>query len=70
MNKRCEYKLCSHGTSWKSYGNNQDAHPYPAFWSDGRSIIFTSDMDGLPCIYNRVDLEQRPYIIQLVSIAM
>lgn len=53
---RLEERLCSHGTSWKSYGNTQDAHPHPAFSPDGTFIIFTSDMEGIPCIY-KVDLE-------------
>ncbi|TBL80280.1 oligogalacturonate lyase family protein [Paenibacillus thalictri] len=53
---RREEKLVSHGTSWKTYGNNQDAHPHPAFAPDGSFIIFTSDMEGIPCIY-KVDLE-------------
>jgi oligogalacturonide lyase len=56
VQERKEYKLCSHGTSWKSYGNTQDAHPHPAFSPDGTFIIFTSDMEGIPCIY-KVDLD-------------
>ena len=54
--RKKEEKLCMHGSRWKSYGNNQDAHPHPAFSPDGSFIIFTSDMDGIPGIY-RVDLE-------------
>ncbi|GHV06319.1 oligogalacturonate lyase [Spirochaetia bacterium] len=43
--------LCRHDTKWKSYGNNQDAHPHPAFTPDSKKIVFTSDRDGLPGIY-------------------
>ncbi|MCR8633101.1 oligogalacturonate lyase family protein [Paenibacillus radicis (ex Xue et al. 2023)] len=55
VQQRREEKLCSHGTSWKPYGNTQDAHPHPAFAPDGSFIIFTSDMEGIPCIY-KIDL--------------
>ncbi|OXM83398.1 oligogalacturonate lyase family protein [Paenibacillus rigui] len=55
VEKRKEERLCSHGTSWKSYGNTQDAHPHPAFSPDGTFIVFTSDWEGSPCIY-RVNL--------------
>ncbi|NHN29591.1 oligogalacturonate lyase family protein [Paenibacillus agricola] len=55
VQNRREEKLCCHHTSWKSYGNTQDAHPHPAFSPDGSFIIFTSDMEGIPCIY-KVDL--------------
>ncbi|HBM80646.1 MAG TPA: hypothetical protein DD426_07405 [Clostridiaceae bacterium] len=48
---RKEEKLCFHGTSWKSYGSTQDCHPHPAFTPDENAIIFTSDMDGKPCVY-------------------
>ncbi|MFE5324401.1 oligogalacturonate lyase family protein [Paenibacillus sp. NPDC056579] len=51
VGKRSEEKLCSHGTSWRSYGNTQDAHPHPAFSPDGSFVVFTSDMAGKPCIY-------------------
>ncbi|TVY05433.1 oligogalacturonate lyase family protein [Paenibacillus cremeus] len=53
---RREEKLCSHGTSWKTYGHTQDSHPHPAFSPDGTFMVFTSDMEGIPCIY-KVDLE-------------
>ncbi|MDF2926883.1 MAG: oligogalacturonate lyase [Paenibacillaceae bacterium] len=46
-----EQVLCEHGTSWKSYGTTQDAHPHPAFSPDGRRIVFTSDREGLPAVY-------------------
>jgi oligogalacturonide lyase len=51
VQQRKEEKLCSHGTSWGSYGNTQDAHPHPAFSPDSSFIIFTSDKEGTPCIY-------------------
>jgi oligogalacturonide lyase len=48
---RSEERLCSHGSSWKAYGTSQDSHPHPAFSPDGRKVVFTSDMHGLPSIY-------------------
>lgn len=51
VKEKREYKLCSHGTSWGSYGSNQDAHPHPAFSPDSQFIIFTSDREGIPSIY-------------------
>lgn len=51
VNRKHEYKLCYHGTSWKSYGSVQDTHPHPAFSPNSQFIIFTSDMNGMPCIY-------------------
>lgn len=51
VKKRKEEKLCFHGSSFKSYGDGQDCHPHPAFSPDGKTVIFTSDMDGKPCIY-------------------
>lgn len=39
--------LCLNGSSWTS----QDCHPHPVFDSAGRSILFTSDQDGLRRIY-------------------
>lgn len=45
-------KLCFHGTSWKhTYGSSQDAHVHPAFSPDQTMVVFTSDKDGLPCVY-------------------
>lgn len=55
--RKQERVVCVHGTSWKSYGNTQDAHPHPAFTPDGRSIVFTSDREGVPAIY-MVDVTQ------------
>ncbi len=47
-----EVPLCYHGTSWTAaYGDPQDAHPHPGFTPDGKYVIFTSDRDGLPCVY-------------------
>jgi oligogalacturonide lyase len=51
VKERKEEKLCYHGSSFKSYGNTQDCHPHPSFTSDGKAVIFTSDMEGKPCIY-------------------
>jgi oligogalacturonide lyase len=51
VNSKIEEKLCIHGSSFKSYGNTQDSHPHPAFSPDGKYVIFTSDMDGMPGIY-------------------
>lgn len=48
---KSEEVLCAHGTSWKSYGTTQDAHPHPAFSPDGSKIVFTSDREGIPAIY-------------------
>lgn len=48
---RAEAPLCWHGSQWKSYGSVQDAHPHPAFSPDGRFVIFTTDREGVPCIY-------------------
>jgi len=55
VNGKREEKLCIHGSSWKSYGNTQDAHPHPTFSPDGKFVIFTSDMSGTPAIY-KIDL--------------
>lgn len=55
VNNRTEERLCSHGTTWASYGNTQDAHPHPSFSPDSSFVIFTSDREGTPCIY-RVEL--------------
>ncbi|GHV87087.1 oligogalacturonate lyase [Spirochaetia bacterium] len=46
-----EQKLCWHGTSEKSYGTTQDAHVHAAFTPDCRKVVFTSDREGIPCIY-------------------
>lgn len=52
VKKRTEKKLCYHGTSWLAkHGNPQDSHPHPCFSEDNKSIIFVSDREGLPCIY-------------------
>jgi oligogalacturonide lyase len=51
LQDKSETILCRHDTSWKSYGNTQDAHPHPAFSPDGKKIVFSSDRDGLPGIY-------------------
>lgn len=51
LRKKEERPLCRHDTRWKNYGNNQDAHAHPAFSPDGSFVIFTSDREGLPCIY-------------------
>ena len=56
VNGKTEEKLCTHGSSFKSYGNTQDSHPHPAFSPDGSFVIFTSDKDGTPGIY-KVGLE-------------
>ena len=38
--------------SWLAkHGNPQDSHPHPCFSEDNKSIIFVSDREGLPCIY-------------------
>lgn len=58
VSERTEEKLCSHGTTWKTYGNTQDAHPHPSFTPNDRQVVFTSDMGGLPSIY-LVDLPWR-----------
>lgn len=53
---RKEIKLCYHGSSWRAiYGNSQDTHPHPFFAKDSKSVIFTSDLEGMPCLY-RVEL--------------
>lgn len=46
-----EKRLCYHGSSWKGYGTSQDSHPHPAFSPDGKAVVYTSDKDGLPCVY-------------------
>lgn len=51
MRKKQEHALCFHGSQWKSYGSVQDSHPHPAFSPDGRFVVFTSDREGMPCIY-------------------
>ena len=62
VEKRKEYKLCYHGTSWSpEYGNAQDTHPHPFFTEDNASVIFTSDKAGRPCIY-KIDLKDVPFL--------
>ncbi|RHP33546.1 oligogalacturonate lyase family protein [Lachnotalea sp. AF33-28] len=62
VEKRREYKLCYHGTSWSAeYGNSQDTHPHPFFTEDNKSVIFTSDKAGRPCIY-KIDLKDVPFL--------
>lgn len=52
VKKRTEKKLCYHGTSWLAiHGNPQDSHPHPCFTEDNESVIFVSDREGLPCLY-------------------
>lgn len=52
---KTETPLCYHGTSWTAaHGNPQDAHPHPCFSPDGKKVVFTSDKDGKPCIYQIV----------------
>lgn len=51
VRKKEEKRLCWHGSSFKGYGNNQDSHVHPAFSNDGSMVIFTSDWEGVPCIY-------------------
>ncbi|MDD4849305.1 MAG: oligogalacturonate lyase family protein [Gemmiger sp.] len=49
---RKEIPLCWHGTSWTAaHGSPQDAHPHPCFTGDGKRLLFTSDKDGKPAIY-------------------
>lgn len=48
--------VCHHGASYLSkYGTVLDSEPHPIFTRDGRSIIYVSDAEGIPCIY-RVDV--------------
>ncbi len=55
---RKEKKLCYHGTSWgPEHGNSQDSHPHPFFTEDNKHIIFVSDREGKPCLYE-VNLEE------------
>ena len=51
LRTKTETILCRHDSSWKPYGNTQDAHPHPAFSPDGKKIVFCSDRDGIPGIY-------------------
>ncbi|HBB61785.1 MAG TPA: hypothetical protein DCZ61_08360 [Lachnospiraceae bacterium] len=52
IKKREEKKLAWHGTSWLDrHGNPQDCHPHPCFTEDNKSVIFVSDREGMPCIY-------------------
>ncbi|MBO5228596.1 MAG: hypothetical protein J6B39_06365 [Lachnospiraceae bacterium] len=45
-------KLCYHGSSWRAiYGNSQDTHPHPFFTKDSKCVIFTTDLEGKPCLY-------------------
>ena len=47
-----QIKLCHHGSSFlPKYGAVFDSEPHPVFSRDGRSVIFVSDAEGLPCIY-------------------
>jgi hypothetical protein len=39
--------ICRHGSSWRS----QDEHPHPIFDHAGRSVLFTSDVNGRRTIY-------------------
>ena len=58
VKNRTERKLCYHGTSWLAvHGNPQDSHPHPCFSEDNRTVLFVSDREGLPCIY-QVCLDQ------------
>jgi oligogalacturonide lyase len=54
LQEKREEILCCSNSSWKSYGTTQDSHPHPLFSPDGKIIIFTSDMDGLPGVYRVV----------------
>jgi oligogalacturonide lyase len=56
VKKKAEEILCTHGTTWNTYGHTQDSHPHPTFSPDSSFILFTSDRTGLPALY-RVDLE-------------
>jgi oligogalacturonide lyase len=52
IKNRVEKRVCYHGSSWRAdYGNSQDSHPHPAFSPDGKTVVFTSDKDGMPAIY-------------------
>lgn len=44
-------RLVAHKSSFKTYGHSQDTHPHPTFTPDNKSIVFTSDFEGLPAIY-------------------
>jgi oligogalacturonide lyase len=39
--------LVQHGSSWSS----QDAHPHPVFDQTDRTVLFTSDRDGVRAVY-------------------
>lgn len=55
VKNKTEKRLCYHGTSWLAkHGNPQDSHPHPCFSEDNKSVIFVSDREGLPCIYQVV----------------
>lgn len=45
-------RLCHHGSSFlPKYGTVFDSEPHPVFSRDGRSVIYVSDAEGVPCIY-------------------
>lgn len=55
LDTRTEAPLCRHGSSCRPRVNQdtggfstQDAHPHPLFAPDGRTVIFSSDMDTGP----------------------
>jgi oligogalacturonide lyase len=51
VKKKKEERLCFHGTSEKTYDTNQDAHVHASFSPDSKKVVFTSDREGMPCVY-------------------
>lgn len=47
-----QLRLCHHGSSFlPKHGRALDSEPHPVFSRDGRSVIYVSDAQGVPCIY-------------------
>lgn len=52
VRRKTAHRVAQHSSSWRVLeGDRQVTHPHPSFTPDEKSILYTSDVDGLPALY-------------------